>query len=154
MFLRMLLSASLFISAFSYAQNPAQSNLPIHLQADEGDYNAETNTATYKGNVTITQGEMNLKGDKVVVKFANGEVITIEAWGKLARFHYVPKDEPPIDGEGEYMKYTVASKTIDIDKQAFVKQEDRETKADHLTYNLEKERLKGKRVYMTLVPKS
>lgn len=143
---------SLFaLSLIAHAQNTSE--LPIDLKADTGEYDAAKGIATYTGNVVISQGQMNLKGDKVVIRLDGGEVVSLEAWGKLATFHYVPKNEPPIDGEGEYMKYTVATSTVDIDKRARVTQGKNETRANHLSYNLEKEHVKGKGVQMTFTPK-
>lgn len=138
------------ISAFAQ-QNTSQ--LPIDLKADSGEYDAGKGIATYTGNVVITQGQMHLKGDRVVIRLDGGEVVSLEAWGNLASFHYVPNNEPPIDGQGEYMKYTVATATVEIDKRAYVKQGKNETRATHLSYNLEKEYVKGKGVRMTFTPK-
>lgn len=143
----------LCLSAF--AQNSDNyKEIPINLTADQGEYDAIAGLATYTGNVNITQGEMNLTGDKVVIHIKEGEVTMIEAWGKLATFHYAPKNEPPIDGRGQYMKYTIATSTVTINGQAYVKQEKNETSGETLTYNLAKEQVSGKRVNMTLTPKS
>lgn len=148
-----LIAVSLFALMVSIGYTQNTSELPIDLKADAGEYDATKGIATYTGNVEITQGQMNLKGDKVVIRLEGGEVASLEAWGKLATFHYVPKNEPPIDGEGEYMKYTVATSTIDIDKQARVIQDKNETRANHISYNLEKEHVKGTGVKMTFTPK-
>ena len=104
---RAVAASLLLASAFALAQQNT-SQLPIDLKADSGEYDAAKGIATYTGNVVITQGQMNLKGDRVVIRLDGGEVTSLEAWGNLATFHYVPANEPPIDGEGEYMKYTVA----------------------------------------------
>lgn len=147
-------AVSLFaLLAAAVQAQESTSQLPIDLKADSGEYDAVKGIATYTGNVVITQGQMNLKGDRVVIRLDNGEVVSLEAWGNLATFHYVPKNEPPIDGQGEYMKYTVATATVDIDKRAHVKQGQNETRASHLSYNLEKEHVKGKGVQMTFTPK-
>lgn len=148
------LSAALFMHSAIAQNSDNYKEIPINLSADQGEYDAIAGRATYTGNVDITQGEMNLKGDKVVIHISEGEVTLIEAWGKLATFHYVAKNEPPIDGRGQYMKYTIASSTVEINGQAYVKQEKNETHGDTLTYNLAKEQVSGKRVKMTLTPKS
>lgn len=140
-----------FALASAQAQNT--SDLPIELKADSGEYDAAKGVATYTGNVVITQGQMNLKGDKVVIRLEGGEVVTLEAWGNLATFRYVPANEPPIDGQGEYLKYTVATSTVDIDKRAYVKQGKNETRANRLSYNVDKEHVKGQGVQMTFTPK-
>lgn len=149
---RAVAASLLLASTFALAQQNT-SQLPIDLKADSGEYDAAKGIATYTGNVVITQGQMNLKGDRVVIRLDGGEVTSLEAWGNLATFHYVPANEPPIDGEGEYMKYTVATATVDIDKRAHVKQGKNETRANHLSYNLEKEHVKGQGVHMTFTPK-
>lgn len=153
---RFLLTAAAFVSLAANAQTAAgsTSQLPINLQADSGEYDAAAGKATYAGNVVISQGGMNLKGDKVVISIANGQVTAIEAWGNRASFHYTPKGQPPIDGKAQYMKYTIASNTVEMDKNAWVKQDKNETTASHLTYNLKQERIKASRVNMTLIPKT
>mgnify|MGYP000901491678 CR=1 FL=1 len=132
--------------------NPQQ--LPINLKADSGEYDANTGVATYNGHVVITQGEMNLKGDRVTIRLQDGKIHTIESWGNPTTFHYVPAKEPPIDGSGNHMKYTVPTSTVEINKNARVKQEKNETRADHLTYNLKSESVKGRGVNMTFQPKT
>ena len=101
--------------------NPQQ--LPINLKADSGEYDANTGVATYTGHVVITQGEMNLKGDRVTIRLQDGKIHTIESWGKPTTFHYVPASEPPIDGSGNHMKYTVPTSTVEINQNAHVKQD-------------------------------
>ncbi len=157
--MRLLNLVSLLVVSFAFNVAYAQGGdnyqeLPINLVADQGEYDANKGIATYTGNVVVTQGEMNLTGDKMVIHINEGEVTVIETWGNLATFHYVPEAEPPIDGRGRYMKYTVATSVVDIDKEAYVKQEKNETNADHLTYNLKQEQVSGKRVQMILFPKS
>ena len=132
--------------------NPQQ--LPINLKADSGEYDANTGVATYTGHVVITQGEMNLKGDRVTIRLQDEKIHTIESWGKPTTFHYVPASEPPIDGSGNHMKYTVPTSTVEINKNAHVKQDKNETRADHLTYNLKSESVKGRGVNMTFQPKT
>ena len=117
--------------------NPQQ--LPINLKADSGEYDANTGVATYTGHVVITQGEMNLKGDRVTIRLQDGKIHT---------------SEPPIDGSGNHMKYTVPTSTVEINKNAHVKQDKNETRADHLTYNLKSESVKGRGVNMTFQPKT
>lgn len=150
LFLPLLLTMSICGSALP-GNNPQQ--LPINLQAEHGEYNADNGTAVYTGNVRISQGEMKLTGDKVVIRLQDGKVNIIEAWGKPATFHYVPAKEPAIDAKGLYMKYNVPGATIEIDKQAFVKQGKNETRADYLLYDLENENIKGRGVNMTFLPK-
>ena len=148
-----LLAATTVAVAQNKTTNTPQ-QLPINLKADSGEYDANAGIATYTGNVVVTQGEMNLKGDKIVIRLQEGKIHSIESWGKPTTFHYVPAKEPPIDGSGQYMKYTVLTSTVEIDKNAHVKQDKNETRADHLTYNLKQERVSGRGVNMTFQPKT
>ena len=148
----LLAAATVAVAQNKSTNNPQQ--LPINLKADSGEYDANAGIATYTGNVVVTQGEMNLKGDKIVIRLQEGKIHSIESWGKPTTFHYVPAKEPPIDGSGQYMKYTVPTSTVEIDKNAHVKQDKNETRADHLTYNLKQERVSGRGVNMTFQPKT
>ena len=149
--------ALLAATTVAVAQNKSTNNpqqLPINLKADSGEYDANAGIATYTGNVVVTQGEMNLKGDKITIRLQDGKIHTIESWGNPTTFHYVPAKEPPIDGSGKYMKYTVPTSTVEINQNAHVKQDKNETRADHLTYNLKQERVSGRGVNMTFQPKT
>lgn len=153
--MRLLISLALMLLIpLSIAQSNNPQKLPISLTADSGEYDANAGKATYTGNVIITQGEMKLTGDKVIISIKDGEVTMIESWGNLATFHYAPANEPPIDGKAKYLKYIIATSTVDMDKNAWVKQQKNETRAEHLSYNLKAEKVKGQRVNMTLFPKS
>lgn len=148
---------TLLLAALINFANAQTTELPINLQAESGEYDANAGVATYTGNVVITQGEMNVKGDKVVIKMVNNSVNSIEAWGKPATFHYVPqprnkKQEPPIDGRSSYMKYSVPNSTVFMQGNAFVIQDKNETKGNTITYDLKKEKVKGTKVNMTLIP--
>ena len=57
-------------------------------------------------------------------------------------------------GSGNHMKYTVPTSTVEINQNAHVKQDKNETRADHLTYNLKSESVKGRGVNMTFQPKT
>ena len=154
---RNILPALAFLATIATAQDKATNNpqqLPINLKADHGEYDANAGVATYTGNVVVTQGEMNLKGDKITIRLQDGKIHTIESWGNPTTFHYVPAKEPPIDGSGKYMKYTVPTSTVEIDKNAHVRQDKNEPRADPLTYNLKQERVSGRRVNMTFQPKT
>ena len=149
--------ALLAATTVAVAQNKSTNNpqqLPINLKADSGEYDANAGIATYTGNVVVTQGEMNLKGDKIVIRLQEGKIHSIESWGKPTTFHYVPAKEPPIDGSGQYMKYTVPTSTVEIDKNAHVIQDKNETRADHITYDLKREHVTGRGVNMTFQPKT
>lgn len=127
---------------------------PINLVADQGEYDGNTGTAIYTGNVVIQQGDMKLTGDKVVIKTSSGKVTSVEAWGNLATFHYVPTNEPAVDGKGKHMTYNVSANKVDIQGEAYVKQEQNETRGETLSYNLKSEIVTGKRVKMSFQPAS
>ena len=150
--LALLAAATAVVAQNKTTNNPQQ--LPINLKADSGEYDANTGIATYTGHVVVTQGEMNLKGDRVTIRLQDGKIHTIESWGKPPTFHYGPARAPPIDGSGNHMKYTVPTSTVEIDKNAHVKQDKNETRADHITYDLKREHVTGRGVNMTFQPKT
>ena len=153
---RLLLSLSLPLLLCLSAQmaNAQASDLPVDLIADQGEYDGATGVATYTGNVVITQGDMKLTGDKVVIHTQGGKISSVESWGNLATFHYVPANEPAVDGKGKYMKYNVPGGVVDIEGEAYVKQAQNDTHGDTLSYNLNSEIVTGKRVKMSFLPAS
>lgn len=130
----------------------AQNNV-IELNADYGEYDQEREIATYTGNVNIRQDGMHLKGERVVIHLKNNQIQQIETWGNPAQFTYQNK-QPPIEGEGQYMRYQVAQETIDIEGNARLTQTPNQTEGDKLSYNLRQEQIKGSNVNIIFTPET
>ena len=77
--LALLAATTVAVAQNKTTNNPQQ--LPINLKADSGEYDANAGIATYTGHVVVTQGEMNLKGDKIVIRLQDGSRDCVQALG-------------------------------------------------------------------------
>ncbi len=124
---------------------------PIDVIADSGSYDQLKQIAIYQGNVEVTQGVSTIFADKITVHFKNNEAEEIIAIGKPLKFVF-KGDKLPIYGEGNNAKYIILSKTITLKGNAVITQGEDIIKGDTLTYDLLKEKIKGKRLRMTIQP--
>lgn len=148
---RHILLLFLFLN-FSHTQALEESDQPIELTADQAEYDHNTGIATYIGNVHIQQGEMFIKGDKVIIHIVDSKANLMDAWGKPAVFHYVPKNNPPIDGKGNHLQYDIPKQMLYINGEAWLDEGGNQTRADSLNYDIDKKRVHGKRVSITYLP--
>jgi lipopolysaccharide export system protein LptA len=59
------------------------SDAPIAIQADSTTADMRNETATYSGNVRVTQGNLHLRSDTLAIKAAKGTIERIEAQGNV-----------------------------------------------------------------------
>lgn len=148
------LLAVLLIIASSQAadqQTAKSSDMPIDLVADKGSYDQVAGVAVYEGNVKITQGIATIWADKVTIILKNNAAERIEADGKPAKFEYIG-DQQPIRGKAKHTVYEVADKTVTLTGDAEITQGKDVIKGKQLSYQLDKEIIKGSRVKMSFQP--
>ena len=80
---------------------------PINIKADSAEINDLTGVSVYRGNVKITQGSMQLTGEKVVLETANKKVQKITAEGNLSTFKQTTDDGKLINAEAKKMVYKI-----------------------------------------------
>ena len=59
------------------------SDKPISIAADSTTADLKSETATYAGNVRVTQGNLNLRSDTLAIKASKGTIQRIEAKGNV-----------------------------------------------------------------------
>ncbi|MBL9096176.1 MAG: lipopolysaccharide transport periplasmic protein LptA [Alphaproteobacteria bacterium] len=87
-----LIAAFAFVcsSPIAFAQTPnpfsgmgRDSDKPIAIAADTTTADLRSETATYAGNVRVTQGDLKLRSDTLSIKAAKGTISRIEAKGNV-----------------------------------------------------------------------
>ncbi len=136
------------------SQPPATTNnasLPIDIVADSGSYDQQAGVAIYEGNVTISQGIATIKSDRLEIILINNQVAKMIATGKPATIDY-KGEKQPIYGEGNTLTYLVSEKKLELTDNALVRQGEDEIIGSKLAYELDKEKITGERVKLTLQP--
>ncbi|WP_028468545.1 lipopolysaccharide transport periplasmic protein LptA [Neptunomonas japonica] len=153
---------SVLFSSFCLAL-PTDRKQPIHISADSARIDDNTGTTTYKGNVLMTQGSMEIRAAKVDLYRKKDDVSLIIATGSPANFRQRPsKDQPITNAFGEKLEYKIAEQTVTITGQARVEQ-DRDTfSGERIVYQMKKAIVNaysgsgssGQRVKMIIQPKA
>lgn len=138
----------------------------IYVDADHMQANIETGVSVYTGNVKVTQGELVLSGDQIVVIQQNNEVERITVTGKPAHYNHVTDRGEVIEADSEKMVYNVSNNTLVLTINAELKHPEHYISSQKIIYNtLTKVAVAGdkktadstdesNRVKITLSPKS
>ena len=138
----------------------SDSQQPINLEADRAELDDQKGISTYTGRVTLIQGTMELKGDKLIIRSVGGEPQIITTIGKPGKFKQRPEDEPnDVVATANTIKYDVAKEKIFLDGNALLIQGNQRFSGAHITYDMPADKVKamgavggekGGRVHMTL----
>lgn len=136
------------------------STKPINIQADSAEINDATGVSTYRGNVKITQGSMQLTGDLVILETANKKVHKIIAEGNLSTFKQKTDDGRLINAEAEKMIYSITGNKIVLINNAKLTEAGNTFASDSITFFTDKEIVKAgsptgnDRVNITVFPET
>ena len=125
----------LCLPSISLAAEPVEK---IHIDADHMQMNIESGKSIYTGNVKITQGELILLGDKVMLEQSNKEVERIIVTGKPARYNHITEKGEPIEAESEHMVYTASQNKLVMTINAHLQQPGHKLSSQKIIYDTQK----------------
>ncbi len=141
-FSALLLSSCLLLPALASAL-PSDSEQPIHIQADTADLDDKKGTATYRGNVIITQGTLKITGHTVtLMQGKSGDVEYFKSVGNPAYYEQIPNQgDDLLQADGKTIEYFMPKDTIVITDQARVMQSGNTSRGEKITYNIKQEQV-------------
>ena len=110
----------------------------IFINADHMKLNILSGESVYTGNVKISQGELVLTGDKVMLKQVNNELEQFTVIGKPARYNHVTENGEAIQAESEQMIYIASQNKLVMTKNAKLTQPDHHISSQKIIYDTEK----------------
>jgi len=130
-------------ASFSAHALKTDKDQPATIDADNIDMDFKTGKRTYSGNVTIVQGSMRLKANKVVVRMRDGAVTNAMAYGNPAVFKQRPdgKKEDVI-GKSKKMELDYPTNTVHMLGGATLTQGRDTTRGAAIHYNMTTDRMK------------
>ena len=102
----------------------------------------QDNRITFEQDVTITQGSIKIKADKVVVIRSGekgAEVMT--AYGKPATFFQILDNGKPVNAHGNSIRYELKNRLVTITGDGQLKQEDSQVNGDLIRYDIVKQKM-------------
>ena len=136
---RFLLCIALLGAAPFCRAEKADRNKPVNLEADRATVDEINKMHVFDGNVTLAQGTLVIRSDKLVVKqdaegFQSG--VATAGPGKLARFR-VKRDgkEEYVEGEAERIEHDAKTEVTRFFNRAWVKSGDDEVRGQYIVYD-------------------
>lgn len=114
----------------------ADRDKPVNLEADRVDLDDAKKEAVFVGTVTLTQGTLTIKADKIIVKQdAEGFQYGI-AYGKPAHFRQKREGfDEYIEGFSERLEYDGKADKVQLFTNARIQRGGDEVRGDYISYN-------------------
>ncbi|WP_392561394.1 lipopolysaccharide transport periplasmic protein LptA [Orbus sturtevantii] len=140
--------------------NPTINNKPIAIDADNQQINLQKNTITFTGNVVITQDDLKIKANTVIItdmQSKDNQIIT--AYGTPVYFEqtYQNDDKQTITGHANQLIYQVKQNSVTLLDKAELLQQDNRITSDKIVYDVEQQKIEaqpgnGNRVKTIIIP--
>jgi lipopolysaccharide export system protein LptA len=131
-------------------------NEPIKVYARTIEIDDRTGTALYLGDVSLTDGVLSIKADKIEAKFVEGEIETFHAYGKPITVDNRPEEvEQEMRATADRLKYYVKGRKLDLFGNVTLLQGESELRCPEMHYDLDARRFLGKggRCFISIQPK-
>lgn len=113
---------------------------PLQLDADQVMINDAQQISTFTGAVKLTQGTLQLLGDKIVVVQSKDGFTLATVYGNTASFRQKREGlNEYVEGYGERIIYDTRTETVDFYTQARVKRDLDDVRGEHITYSVKTE---------------
>ena len=116
---------------------------PVHINADSVLFNKSKGLAVYEGNVSITQGSLEIKAYKIEITAPNNEIQKIIATGNPVSFKQKMDDGKAAKGSANRFVYLVKDKRIVMDGSAQLSQNNDNFSSNHIEYSIRTGELKA-----------
>ena len=114
----------------------ADSDKPVNLEADRVDLDDAKKEAVFVGNVTLTQGTLSIRADKIIVKQDAAGFQYGIAYGKPAHFRQKREGyDEYIEGFSERLEYDGKADKVQMFTNARIQRGGDEVRGDYISYN-------------------
>lgn len=114
----------------------SDSGKPINIESDKATLDDAKKTATFTGNVVLTQGTFVLRADKLTVKQDTDGFRSSVATGSPATFKQKREGmDEWVEGEGARLEFDAKTDTVHVIERARVKRGADEVRGSHISYN-------------------
>lgn len=132
-------AAALCFIALNAAAQGADRNQPVNLEADKVMVDERNRVHVFEGNVTLTQGSLTIRANKIVVsQDSEGFQKGVASGGPngLARFRRKREGhEDFVEGEGERIEHDARTEITQFFNRAWVKSGADEMRGNYVSYN-------------------
>ena len=134
------LLAALPLVSFPCFAERADSEKPVHLEADQVLIDDAKKISTFTGNVKYNQGTLLIQGDKIIIIQDKDGFKHCTVYGNTASFRQKREGfDEYVEGFGERIEYDTRTETVDFHGQARLKRELDEVRGEMITYTAKSE---------------
>jgi lipopolysaccharide export system protein LptA len=133
---RALACCALAAFALTASAEKADREKPIHLEADRVTIDDAKQLAVFEGNVLLTQGTMQIRGDRMEVRQDKEGFKYGTTWGNLAYFRQKREGfDEYIEGWAERIEYDGRAETMQMFNRAELKRGQDEVRGNYISYD-------------------
>lgn len=131
-----LLSLVLLLTAAPALAERADRDKPVNLEADRVTVDENKQTATFDGNVVLTQGTLTIRGDRMIVRQDADGFKTGAAEGNLASFRQKREGfDEYVEGYAERIEYDSKAEKLQMFNRAYLKKSNDEVRGNYISYD-------------------
>ncbi len=130
-----VLLACLLCSLSAHAER-ADRGKPVNLEADRVTLDDAKQTATFEGNVVLTQGTLVIRGDRMVVLQDADGFKSGTAFGNLSSFRQKREGyDEYIEGHAERIEYDSKAEKVQMFNRAYLKKSNDEVRGNYISFD-------------------
>ena len=116
---------------------------PVYINSDTQQVDMQSNQVTFKGNVSLKQGSINIDADRVVVTRdpKTESIKQIQAFGKPATFSQLMDDGKTLSGQANELDYRISTDELTMKGQAQLKQDGNTIQSSSIRYQIGRQKL-------------
>jgi lipopolysaccharide export system protein LptA len=132
----LVLLAWCLLSALPAHAERADRDKPVNIEADRVTVDDAKQTATFEGNVIMTQGTLTIRGDRMIVQQDAGGFKTGVAYGNLASFRQKREGyDEYIEGYAERLEYDSKADKLQMFDRAYLKKSNDDVRGSYISYD-------------------
>ena len=135
-----LLACGLLLCHPAARAEKADREKPVNLEADRVTVDDAKQIAVFEGSVVLTQGTLQIRGDRMEVRQDKDGFRHGTTWGKLAYFRQKRDGyDEYIEGWAERIEYDGRADKVQMFNQAMMKRADDEVRGNYISYDSQTE---------------
>lgn len=117
---------------------------PLKIVADTALIDEKDGTATYTGNVVLTQGTLRIAADSLKIRTDQGKVDIVMAVGEPALFSQVPEpNQAEVIAKAKNIDYLVRDQKLLLKRKASIVQGENIFRGEEIVYEIQSQRLQA-----------
>ncbi|MGH8491797.1 MAG: lipopolysaccharide transport periplasmic protein LptA [Moraxellaceae bacterium] len=137
---------SLLFLAVSAQALPTDRDQPVQVNANTATADGKTGIATYRGNVVVKQGTLEIRADEIIIiTDKKGAILSTVSKGNPA--HYQQQPDPKkgiVTAEAQRIDYDAKNENITLAGKAKLKQDGSSFSGQTITYNSQRQQVDAK----------